>query len=67
MAKYGDNIFHLNFFFQNDSEWPEMDFKHNFIKCNILTRETPLPNVTSVTFFFEGVPKSRMSRMSIHI
>ena len=34
-------IFHLNFFFQNDSEWLEMDFKHNFIKCNILTRETP--------------------------
>ena len=37
MAKYGGT---LNFFLQNDSEWLEMDFKHNFIKCNILTRET---------------------------
>ena len=26
-----------------------MDFKHNFIKCNILTRETP-PHVTFVIF-----------------
>ena len=25
------------FFLQNDSEGLEMDFKHNFIKCNILT------------------------------
>ena len=33
-------IFHPNFFFQNDSEWLEMDFKHNFSQCNILTRET---------------------------
>ena len=41
------------FFLQNDSEWLEMDFKHNFIKCNILTPH----NVTFVTFFFffEGV------------
>ena len=23
-------------FFQNDSEWLEMDFKRNFIKCDIL-------------------------------
>ena len=22
---------------QKDSEWPEMDFKHNFKKCNILS------------------------------
>ena len=53
MAKYGSTppIFTQNFFFQNDSEWLEMDFKHNFIKCNILTRETP-PYVTFVTFFF---------------
>ena len=29
------------FFLQNDSEWLEMDFKLNFIKCNILTCETP--------------------------
>ena len=29
-----------------------MDFKHNFIKCNILTRKTPPPNVTFFTFFF---------------
>ena len=26
-------------FFQNDSEWPEMDLKHNFKKCNILSAE----------------------------
>ena len=31
------------FFFQNDSEWLEMDFKHNFSQCNILTRKTPPP------------------------
>ena len=35
-------IFHP-FFFQNDSEWLEMDFKHNFLQCNILTHETPPP------------------------
>ena len=22
-------------FYQNDSEWPEMDFKHNLKNCNI--------------------------------
>ena len=34
-AKYGTPplIFHQKFYFyQNDSEWPEMDFKHNFNK-----------------------------------
>ena len=42
------------FFFQNDSEWLEMDFKHNFIKCNILTRETlpPQCNEKYNVFFF---------------
>ncbi len=29
------------FFLQNDSEWLEMDFKHNFSQYYILTRETP--------------------------
>ena len=24
------------FFYQNDSEWPEMDFKHNFKKCSVI-------------------------------
>ncbi len=58
MVKYWGTppIFHPNFFFQNDSEWLEMDFKHNFRQCKILTRETPPPNVTFVTFFFEGFP-----------
>ena len=28
-------FFPLNFFYQNDSEWPEMDFEHNFKMCNI--------------------------------
>ena len=40
MAKYWGTppFFTQNFFFQNDSEWLEMDFKHNFSQCNILTR-----------------------------
>ena len=43
MAKYWGNppFFTQNFFSQNDSEWLEMDFKHNFSQCNI----------------FEGFPK----------
>ena len=28
-------FFHPIFFYQNDSKWPEMDFKHNFKKCSI--------------------------------
>ena len=28
MVKYG------KFFYQNDSEWPVMDFKHNIENCN---------------------------------
>ena len=43
-------IFQPNFFFQNDSEWLEMDFKHNFIKCNILTHETPQCNICYIFF-----------------
>ena len=41
MAKYwgAPPFFTQNFFSQNDSEWLEMDFKHNFSQCNILTRE----------------------------
>ena len=37
MAKYGGTpqFFTQKFFFQNDSGWLEMDFKHNFIKCYI--------------------------------
>ena len=26
-----------SFLYQNDSEWPEMDFKHNFENCEILS------------------------------
>ena len=39
MAKYETPplFFTWNFFYQNDSEWPKMDFKHNFKKCNILS------------------------------
>ena len=34
--------FHLKLFYQNDSQWPEMDFKHNFNKhcegsCELLS------------------------------
>ena len=36
-AKNGTPHFSPKFFFQNDSEWREMDFKHKFIKCDILT------------------------------
>ena len=63
MAKYGGTppIFTQFFFFQNDSEWVEMDFEHNFIKCNILTRETPPQcNICYIFFFFEGVPKNTL-------
>ena len=28
--------------YQNSSEWPKMHFKHNFVKCKILSAETPL-------------------------
>ena len=35
-------IFHTNFVPQNDSEWLEMDFKHNFRPCNILTCKIPM-------------------------
>ena len=50
-------IFHLIFFLQKKSGLLEMDFKHNFRKCNILTSKTlPPHSVTFVTFFFEGVP-----------
>ena len=35
-----------------------MDFKQNFIQCNILTRKTP-PHVTFVKFFFEGFPNEQ--------
>ena len=43
------------------SEWPKMDFKHNFWKCNILLAGPPPPIVTFVTiflFFIEGFPHS---------
>ena len=42
MAKYGGTppFFTQNFFFQNDSEWLEMDLKHNFIKCKTITHFT---------------------------
>ena len=30
------HFFHPNFFYQNDSEWPKMDFKHNFKKREFL-------------------------------
>ena len=41
MAKYGGTppFFTQNFFSQNDSEWLEMDFKHNFSECNVFTHE----------------------------
>ena len=52
MAKYWDPPpFSPKIFFnQNDSEWPEMDFKHNFKNCNILSAGPP-----------EGFPKGLMN------
>ena len=38
MAKY---IFTQHFFNQNDSGCPEIDFRHNFQKCNILSPGPP--------------------------
>ena len=49
------------FFNQNDSEWPEMDFKHNFENCNILSVGPPPPIVTFVTIFFFLVKASLMA------
>ena len=39
MTKYWTppTFFTQNFFYQNDSEWPKMDFKHNFKKYGILS------------------------------
>ena len=47
------------FFNQNDSEWPEMDFNHNFKNCNILSAgPPPYYNICYNFFFFfnEGFP-----------
>ena len=58
MAKYGGTppFFTQNFFFQNDSEWLEMDFKHNFLKCDILTSGPPAPqcDICHISFFLKA-------------
>ena len=41
---------------KNVSKRLEMDFKHNFSQCNILTRETP----PMLHFFFEGFTKGKV-------
>ena len=46
MAKYWGTP---PFFTQNDSEWPEMDFKHNFKKSNIWSEGPPLLVVAKLT------------------
>ena len=53
MAKYWTpHFFHLKFFYQNDSEWPEMDFKHNFKKVwNFVGQTPPLRYGKFHTFF----------------
>ena len=53
MTKYGTppNFFTWKFFYQNDSEWPKMDFKHNFEKFNHVSAPPSPPIVTFVTFF----------------
>ena len=53
MAKYWDPpIFTQNLFNQNDSEWPEMDFKHNFKKLFFLLFFEGFPNISSLPIFF---------------
>ena len=56
MAKYWGTppFFTQNFFFQNDSEWLEMDFKHIFIKYDILTSGPPWrrPLIVKLCFNF---------------
>ena len=51
MAKYGtpSTFFTQILFYQNDSEWPEMDFKHNFKNCN---ERLAAPPPSIVTFVF---------------
>ena len=64
MAKYETPplFFTWNFFYQNDSEWPKMDFKHNFKKCNILSAgPPPPPDVTFVTIFFFFLMKASLT------
>ena len=57
IAKIGEKsigvppIFHPVFFLQNYSEWLEMDFKHNFMQFNILTRKTPPGNICYIFFW----------------
>ena len=57
IAKIGEKsigvppIFHPVFFLQNYSEWLEMDFKHNLMQFNILTRKTPPGNICYIFFF----------------
>ena len=43
--------------YQNDSEWPEMDFKHNFKKSNIWSAGPPHDNICYT--FFEGFPRPK--------
>ena len=41
-VKYlGTSNFNPKFLDQNDSKWPEKDFKHNLKKCTILLVGTP--------------------------
>ena len=57
MAKYWTPPFSpKNLYYQNGSEWPKMHFKHNFLKCKILSARPP-PDCKNFTFFFfEGIP-----------
>ena len=56
MAKYETPplFFTWNFFYQNDSEWPKMDFKHNFKKCNILSAGFFLSNENKKSNFVKN-------------
>ena len=45
MTKYWDppTFFTQNFVHQNDSEWPKMDFKHNFENRDFFISDPPPP------------------------
>ena len=54
-----------NFFYQNDSEWPEMDFKHNFENREIFYFWPP-PTVKNFTdFFFKASLKREVFKKKI--
>ena len=65
MSKYWTppHFFPLKFFYQNDSEWPEMDFKHNFKKYENLS--DPRYEKFHTFFLNEGFPNKHCTKIFI--